>query len=127
MVTNFIETQRAICTAAISFSIDPKIEWNKVDNMTKINLYRILQEAFQNINKYANAQNVAVKFNKSSNTLIVSISDDGVGFTSARKKKGIGLQNMESRIQTSGGTLAIESEPKLGTLLRFELPLMATT
>jgi len=122
MVTNFLETQKKVCKAQITFSIDPKIEWNAIDNMAKINFYRILQEAFQNINKYANAKNVAVKFLQTDNKTALSIQDDGVGFIFQRKKKGIGLLNMNSRIINSGGEMHIETEPGKGTLLKFELP-----
>ncbi len=123
MVTNFFETQRTVCKAAIRFSIDPKIEWNTVDNMAKINFYRILQEAFQNINKHAEAKNVNVTFQKIDSLIDLEIEDDGVGFNYARKKKGIGLQNMNARIESSGGTMQIETEIGNGTLLQFELPL----
>ncbi len=125
MVTNFFETQKTVCTAAITFAIDPKIEWNWVDNMAKINFYRILQEAFQNINKHANAHNVSATFIKVNDLIQLDIKDDGVGFNYARKKKGIGLQNMNSRITNSGGNMQIVTEIGCGTLLKFELPLIA--
>lgn len=125
MVTNFFETQKTVCTVAITFAIDPKIEWNWVDNMAKINFYRILQEAFQNINKHANAHNVSATFIKVNDLIQLDIKDDGVGFNYARKKKGIGLQNMNSRITNSGGNMQIVTEIGCGTLLKFELPLIA--
>ena len=125
MVTHFFETQKTVCTAVITFAMDPKIEWNWVDNMAKINFYRILQEAFQNINKHANAQNVSATFTKVNDLIQLEIKDDGIGFNYARKKKGIGLQNMNSRINNSGGNMQIETEIGSGTLLKFELPLIA--
>ena len=123
MVSNFIETQRTVCQAAISFSTDPKIEWNLVNNTAKINLYRILQEAFQNINKYSEAKNVTVTFTQIENLIQLQIVDDGIGFDSNRKKKGIGLQNMHSRITASNGTMVIESKVGAGMSLQFNLPL----
>ncbi len=123
MVTNFFETQKTVCKAAISFSIDPKIEWNIVDNMAKINFYRILQEAFQNINKYSEAKNVVVSFDQNGSRVQLNIKDDGIGFVPTRKKKGIGLQNMNSRILSSGGTMEIITKPSEGTLLKFEIPI----
>ena len=124
MVTSFIETQKTICKAAITFSVDPLIEWNSVDNLAKINLYRILQEAFQNINKYANAKNVSVQFKKADEEIQLSIHDDGAGFVYTKKKKGIGLINMNSRITSLRGSMEIETQPGNGTQLKFRLPLV---
>jgi len=124
MVTSFIETQKTICKAAVTFSVDPLIEWNSVDNLAKINLYRILQEAFQNINKYANAKNVSVQFKKADEEIQLSIHDDGAGFVYTKKKKGIGLINMNSRITSLRGSMEIETQPGNGTQLKFRLPLV---
>ena len=123
MVNSFIETQQSVCTAAITFSIDPKIKWNLVDNTSKINLYRILQEAFQNINKHAEAKNVSVTLHQSENLIHLQIQDDGIGFNYNRKKNGIGLQNMRSRINGSAGSMTVETKIGVGTTLQFELPL----
>ncbi|MGK4566676.1 tetratricopeptide repeat-containing sensor histidine kinase [Flavobacterium sp. 3HN19-14] len=126
MVGNFIETQRKVCKAAITFSADETIEWNNVENMAKINFYRILQEAFQNINKHANAENVIVSFTINDNLLTLDIQDDGVGFNYAKKKKGIGLLNMKARITDSKGNMQIITAPGEGTLLKFDIPLYHT-
>ncbi|HLN95580.1 MAG TPA: ATP-binding protein [Flavobacterium sp.] len=126
MVSNFIATQRTVCQAAIDIHIDDTIDWNSVNSTAKINLYRILQEAFQNVNKHANAQNVTVRFFKSNDDLRLEVRDDGVGFNYAKKKKGIGLINMLNRITNSRGSMEIETAPGAGTLLKFVLPLSDT-
>lgn len=122
MVSNFIENQRSVCKAKVNFSIDPTIDWNAIDNMAKINFYRILQEAFQNINKYAEAKNVFVTFAKNNSKIELKIEDDGIGFKYLKKKKGIGLSNMQTRINSSGGSMTVVSEIGKGALLTFELP-----
>lgn len=122
MVSNFIENQRTVCEAEIHFSMNENIDWNSQNNIVKINFYRILQESFQNINKYAGAKTVFASFEKTNHSLKLSIVDDGVGFNYSRKKKGIGLKNMESRITGSGGRMNIESEKGKGTKLEFEIP-----
>lgn len=126
MVSNFIENQRSVCKAEISFTMDPLIDWNGIDNMAKINCYRILQEAFQNINKYAEAKNVFVTFAKLNSSIELKIEDDGLGFNYLKKKKGIGLSNMNTRITSSGGTMTVASEIGKGALLTFELPVQKT-
>jgi signal transduction histidine kinase/Flp pilus assembly protein TadD len=123
LVNDLIESQKNVCKAHIEVTMDPEIDWAPIDNITKINLYRILQESFQNINKYANAKQVTVEFQKTGNRLILKVKDNGSGFQNNQKKKGIGLTNMETRIKNSGGHLQISSEPGKGTLLKFELPL----
>ncbi|MDR6968965.1 signal transduction histidine kinase/Tfp pilus assembly protein PilF [Flavobacterium arsenatis] len=122
MVANFIENQQSVCKAKVNFSMDPTIDWNAIDNMAKINFYRILQEAFQNINKHAEAKNVFVTFAKINSNIELNVKDDGVGFNYLKKKKGIGLSNMKTRINSSGGTMTVMSEIGSGTLLIFELP-----
>jgi len=122
MVSNFIENQQSVCKAEIHFTMDPLIDWNGIDNMAKINFYRILQEAFQNINKYAEAKNVFVTFAKLNSSIELQIKDDGLGFNYLKKKKGIGLSNMNTRITSSGGTMTVASEVGKGALLTFELP-----
>jgi signal transduction histidine kinase len=123
MVTNFIETQRTVCQSDITIQMDPAIEWNAVENTAKINLYRILQEAFQNINKHAKSKNVHVTFKQKDSLIQLKVNDDGVGFVYSKKRNGIGLQNMLSRITTSGGAMDIITKPGDGTTLQFELPL----
>ncbi|MBC8643313.1 hypothetical protein H9W95_01875 [Flavobacterium lindanitolerans] len=53
IVNNLIEQQETVSQAKVSFVVDMEIEWEKIENYIKINLYRILQEALLNINKYA--------------------------------------------------------------------------
>ena len=122
MVNQFVQSQQNVCQATISLAIDPQIEWSHVADTAKINLYRILQEAFQNINKYANAKTVAITFEQLGSLVVLKVRDDGAGFNAGRKKKGIGLLNMESRIKSSGGQMSVETAPGKGTLLRFEIP-----
>ncbi len=123
MVTNFIQSQKSICTAEIDFTMDESLDWSKWNNITKINLYRILQESFQNINKYAKASQVIVTFDKVDSKLKLIIQDNGVGFNYKRKRNGIGIANMNSRINESGGTIKIISELKKGTKLEIEIPM----
>lgn len=122
MVSNFIENQRTVCKAEIHFIMDPLIDWNGIDNMAKINFYRILQEAFQNINKYAGAKNVFITFAQNNSNIELKVQDDGVGFNYLKKRKGIGLSNMKTRINSSGGTMKVASEIGKGALLTFEFP-----
>ncbi|HTG65692.1 MAG TPA: ATP-binding protein, partial [Flavobacterium sp.] len=104
-------------------SIDSSIKWDLAVNSVKINLYRIIQESLQNINKYANATNVKVELKKQENNVILTITDDGVGFNVNLKKKGIGLQNMISRAKECNGDFNVKSKKGEGTTITVAIPL----
>ena len=80
----------------------------------KIMIYRIAQEQFNNIIKYAAAQHVTVAVSINQPQVSVRILDDGVGFDPASVKSGIGLKNIRSRLQVFSGQLFIKSEPGQG-------------
>ncbi|MBN8567272.1 MAG: sensor histidine kinase, partial [Flavobacteriales bacterium] len=106
-----------------SYTIDSVINWDNVPNNIKINVYRIIQEALQNINKYAEAKNVSVAIVKDAENIHISVIDDGVGFDVSRKSKGIGLLNIESRVKTCKGKLEIKSKKGKGTSISIDLPI----
>ncbi len=104
-------------------NIDDTISWNKIDEIVKVNLYRILQEALQNIIKYANTTEVVLNCLAEKNKLIISINDNGIGFGEKKRKKGIGIKNMKSRIQKLKGTFTITSKIGNGTTIHFTIPI----
>ncbi|AWG24286.1 sensor histidine kinase [Flavobacterium kingsejongi] len=122
IVKDLINEQEKLIDAEINFNLDASIEWELIDNDIKINLYRILQEAFQNINKYANAKHVGISILKIRDVLKFIIEDDGVGFDATKKSKGIGLRNMESRVMSFNGTLNIIAKKGEGTQLEILVP-----
>jgi signal transduction histidine kinase len=99
------------------------IDWSTVSTAIKINIYRIIQEALQNIDKYAAANNVAISMNKLESNIIITIADDGVGFNTKNSKNGIGLQNMQKRTEECNGTFHIVSTPKTGTKISLVIPI----
>jgi signal transduction histidine kinase len=92
-------------------------------NAIKINLFRVLQESLQNTNKYANANLINVKFKQDSDNLFLEISDDGIGFNNHKGEKGIGLQNMISRMNECNGTFEIKSKIGEGTTIMVSVPI----
>jgi signal transduction histidine kinase len=127
IVTNLIEEQKNSFSAQVNFTIDEKIKWDRVANTTKINLYRMLQEALQNCNKYANAAKIEVVFELIQESIQLIISDNGNGFDAKSKKKGIGLQNMVSRTNECKGKLDVDSTKGLGTTIKILIPLTENT
>lgn len=125
ILNNLIENQRKAFKTKLNFTLDKNIDWANVSNEVKINLYRMLQEALQNCNKYAKAYLIAVDFKKESNPehLKLCIADDGIGFNLKRAKKGIGLQNIAFRTKECKGKLEIKTKPGEGTQLIIEVPI----
>jgi len=130
LINNFVlilnklfENQQNTYDSELITSIDPQIKWELVSNAVKINLYRIIQEALQNCNKYANAEKITVEFKSEINYLILSIYDDGIGFNTKRTKTGIGLHNIEYRAAECKGSMSIKSVQGEGTLLVVKVPI----
>ena len=107
-----------------NLQVSDALNWDLVSNTIKINLYRILQEALQNIEKYANAKQVTIVMTLSdTNQIEVLLSDDGNGFDSSKKSSGIGLKNMQFRTEEIKGTFSIQSEIGKGTKINLTIPL----
>ena len=87
-------------------------------------MYRVVQEALQNAVKYSHASQVNVHVEGTPTTLLLSVSDDGVGFdTNDAWGNGLGLISMRERIESIGGTIAIRSSQGAGTRLEVRAPL----
>ncbi len=86
-------------------------------------LYRIAQEAINNVLKHARARCVTVHLQFGPKTVCLQVSDDGVGFdpASAHNKGGLGLRGMKERVEHIGGRLSISSSPGQGTQVTVEI------
>ncbi len=123
IVDNLFEEQRKTFSVKLFSNIDSNIKWDLAVNSVKINLYRIMQESLQNINKYASATTIKVELKKQENNIVLMIVDDGVGFNVNLKKKGIGLQNMISRAKECNGEFSVKSKNGEGTTITVSIPL----
>jgi signal transduction histidine kinase len=92
----------------------------------EIQLLRIIQEALTNARKHSDARRVWVRFESDGDSDTVIVEDDGKGFDVGHVGEDgsphFGLQTMEERAQSVGGTLRIQSEPGAGTLVVVQLP-----
>ncbi|PYR99433.1 MAG: hypothetical protein DMG16_18005 [Acidobacteria bacterium] len=86
-------------------------------------LYRVVQEALTNCARHAEAKTIQITMQAQKDTVCLSIRDDGVGFDTSRARTGLGLIGIEERVKELGGSLAVQSWPNRGTLLRVEIPL----
>ncbi len=108
----------------ITFEYDKALNWDQLKGDFKINLYRIIQECIQNCVKHAKCENIVVNFFNKEKMLHLTISDDGIGFNTAKGKKGIGLRNITSRVKKLHGQLKIDSKNNIGTVVTIDLPMV---
>ncbi len=89
-------------------------------------VYRVVQEALQNVVRHANATTVDVRLAENDGRgLTLTIQDNGRGFIPARDW-GVGLLGMQERVHHLNGSFALESQPGRGTSIRIELPIPVT-
>jgi signal transduction histidine kinase len=99
--------------------------WPEVRGDAARGLFRVIQEALQNVAKHAQARRVAVRLTGSRQKVRVVVEDDGVGFDpdAARLKgRGLGLASMHERVRALRGTLMVRSAPKRGTRVEVRIP-----
>jgi signal transduction histidine kinase len=121
--TQLLEDQKTAHKTQLEYDVDVNIRWDLVNNNIKINLYRIVQEALQNINKYAEASLIIIIIQKKANNIQAVITDDGVGFEVDKKSKGIGMKNITSRVEACYGSFSITSKKGEGTKIKVVFPL----
>ena len=119
LLKNQKETYSAECNCDIFFDE----AMNNMSPEIKMNVYRIIQEAFNNINKYANATKIGLALDVDDGFLHLEINDNGTGFNVKKVKNGIGLKNMKSRAEAMKGEIFIASEKGKGTNIKLKIPL----
>jgi PAS domain S-box-containing protein len=98
---------------------------------TELNLFRIMQEALNNIEKHARAKTVRLQITFQGDGLMLKIQDDGRGFDpnavkpARRKGEGVGLGNIRERAAILGGTCEVVSVPNQGTAITVRVPCQA--
>jgi len=87
-------------------------------------LYRIVQEALQNVCKHSGASQVRIELNGGAESVHLCIQDEGVGFDpeSPGSSAGLGLVSMRERVRLARGELSIRSQPAQGTRIEVRVP-----
>ncbi len=90
-------------------------------------LYRVAQEALNNVIRHARASRVDMSIRKHDGVVRMLIQDDGQAFDvqkilQSRKRKALGLLGMRERVEMVGGTFAVDSAPGKGTAIRADIP-----
>jgi signal transduction histidine kinase/streptogramin lyase len=125
------------CALEQSSGLKVRLDMDELDGLfphsAEINVYRILQEALNNVLHHAKASEVLLRIERLGREVEILISDNGQGMALAsadgpvRGEGGFGLTNMRQRVQILGGKLNIQSGPGLGTKLIVRLPIVTLT
>jgi signal transduction histidine kinase len=108
--------------AALEYSLDDRLQVEPEPEARTV-VYRIAQEAVSNVCKHAGASRVDVVMSEYDGGVMVEIKDDGAGFDATMSRQAppghLGLLVMRERAEQSGGWCTVESEPGLGTTVRY--------
>ncbi len=102
----------------------------RLPSETETAVFRVVQEAINNIARHALARNVHLTFVLTDDAMTMTIEDDGIGFDlmevsiASESGRGLGLIGMQERIQLVGGQLEIDTAPGYGTRIRIQVPLL---
>jgi signal transduction histidine kinase/ligand-binding sensor domain-containing protein len=111
-------------TSGISVSCEADDDARELSRGAALALFRTVQEALGNVAKHAAASQVSVRLRRSDGVISLEVSDDGVGFDSARfgTARGLGLITMRERAGQLNGTFEFDSAPGRGTTIRVTIP-----
>ncbi|MEM6523729.1 MAG: PAS domain-containing protein [Bacteroidota bacterium] len=110
----------------IDFSFYQNLNGERCEKKFEIHLYRITQEAVNNILKYSQANKVVIQLMKYTDEIVLTIEDDGIGFDLNEvisKGDNFGLKSMKTRTNSLSGDFNIDSAPGRGTIITVEIPL----
>lgn len=91
----------------------------QLPTVLQLGIYRIAQEALNNVLKHASASDVSVHLSRDGKRVEMEIEDNGSGFDVHESSAGIGLQSMHERAEALGGVLRITSKTGAGTSVRL--------
>ena len=89
--------------------------------MDKFNLYRIIQELFNNSLKHARATEFTIRVKKHNGGIIIMAMDNGIGFEINEVEKGLGIENIQYRMNMAGIEGRFESSKNQGTSVTMQI------
>lgn len=94
----------------------------QLESTVSVCIYRVLQEALQNIIRHSHAKNVHVSLTTENARIVLMIADDGIGFDTAQRASGMGLLSMRQRVESLGGAINIASGGNIGMRIHVRVP-----
>ena len=93
-----------------------------VEASAGVHIYRVLQEALNNVSRHSGARDAWVRLKYTGDSLELEVEDHGSGFVAEKMQRGIGLVAMRERAEIIGGTLVVKPGPQGGTKVRLQIP-----
>ena len=118
-------TDRVGHEAGLALEVDLDIAAGRLDTELETVVYRLAQEALNNVVKHAGAGRVQLQIRATEKTLVLLVADDGDGFDLNESHGGFGLSGMRERVALAGGELQIVSSRGNGTRVMASVPLAA--
>lgn len=120
--TNELIIRSTATNFKIHFSVPD--DFPRMNKMVEIAIYRIIQEALNNIIKHSKATETIINLTVENDSLSLEINDNGIGFdlNDPKFKKGYGMQNIKARINLFNGTTSIDSVLNQGTTVKINIP-----
>mgnify|MGYP002629395653 CR=1 FL=1 len=125
MVEELVEKRSKLSNFEPNLDFNIVSDWENISNKIKIHCYRTLQETLHNIHKYAKATKVGIHFYEINGMLHFEVTDNGIGFNPNNKTNGIGLKNIESRIEKLNGEVKFISSQGNGTKITMTIPIVS--
>lgn len=109
--------------AGVDFDVREESTGERFDPSLETVIYRVIQEAINNVARHSHASRVRISLGPVDHTLVATVEDNGVGFDPSISREEVGLEGMRERASLAGGRLTIQSQPGHGTTVRLEIPL----
>jgi signal transduction histidine kinase len=106
----------------LAVKVSAEAEADDLPEGLSICLYRVAQEALQNVARHAQAKTVRIELKQNPGSLVLSVQDDGIGFN-VESLGGLGLVGMKERLRQVGGVLHVTSQSGKGTTVVAEVPI----
>ena len=101
--------------------IEDEIQEDDLNHVDKFNLYRIIQELFNNSLKHAKATEFTIRVKKHNGGILIMAMDNGIGFEIDEVEKGLGIENIQYRMNMAGIEGRFESSKNQGTSVTMQL------
>ena len=120
----FMDTLEALITNvndSLTIQLTLKYDYQPRAISFELQLYRIIQEFLSNVIKHAKATSMTIYIRDTKDSLALILSDNGIGFDTNELQKGMGLQNIDSRIKSINGICKWKSVQNKGTRLLIKI------
>jgi len=110
-------------THKVELKITSDLSFPDLPQQITVDLYRVIQEFINNAIRHGKTTWIGIDFKSTADRIYISLEDKGKGFSPGKVTKGMGLQNIESRIKSHKGEIAVHSAYGKGTNFQITLPL----